>query len=91
MYPHRTVPDQHTAKFTIGKEYLILKIQSEFVNGSDISESIRKGVILYLSKEIPIKRILTEGEPNRVDLENEYFKEVWNIQILNHVKKKKTK
>ena len=41
------------------KEHLILKIQCEFVNGINIAESIHKGDILYLSKEILIKRILT--------------------------------
>ena len=46
--------------FTKVKEHLILKIQSEFVNGSDIEESIRKGFILDLMKEILIKRIPTK-------------------------------
>ena len=43
--------------------------------GTDITESIRKGV------EIPIKKISTEEELNRVALVNEYFKAMWNIQI----------
>ena len=66
-YPHGTGTDQQTEAFTKVKEYLILNIQSEFVNGSDISESIRKGVISYLIKEIPIKRILLEDEPSRAE------------------------
>ena len=48
------------ATFTKVKERLILKIQSEFVNGSDIAESIRKVVILYLIKEITVKMTSTE-------------------------------
>ena len=44
-YPHGTGLDCQREKFTKVKEHLILKIQSEFLNGSDISESIRKGVI----------------------------------------------
>ena len=68
FYPHGTGPDQQTATFTKMKENLILKIQSEFVNGIDIAESIRKGAILYLSKDIMIKRISTEYEPRRADL-----------------------
>ena len=42
-YPHRTGTDQQTEAFTKVKEYLILNIQSEFMNGSDIAESICKG------------------------------------------------
>ena len=37
------------------------------MNGSDIAESIRKGAILYLSKEIPIKRISIEEELSRTE------------------------
>ena len=55
MYPRGTGQDKHTAMFTTVKEHLIIKIQSEFLNGIDISESMLKGVILYSSKEIPIK------------------------------------
>ena len=63
------------------KEHLNLKFQIEFVNGSDIEESICKGLILDLSKERPIKKILTKDEPIRAESENEAFKEIWNIQI----------
>ena len=66
--PHVTVPDQQTATFTRVNERLILNIQSEILNESDISESIRKGVILDLSKEISIKMISTEEEPSRAEL-----------------------
>ena len=69
------------------KQHLILKIQSAFLNGSDISESIRKGLVLNLSNEIPIKRISIEEEPGIVAWENEYFKEMCNIKIENHVKR----
>ena len=44
------------------------------MNGSDIAESIRKVVILYLSKENPIKRIPEEDEPSRAESENESLK-----------------
>ena len=44
------------------------------MNGSDIVELIHKGVILDLSKEISIKRILTEYEQSRAESENESFK-----------------
>ena len=57
------------------------------MNGSDIAESIRKGVILDLSKKIMIKRISTEEELSRAASENESFKVMWNIQIENHVKR----
>ena len=50
FYPHGTGPDQYTTTFNKALEHTILNIKSEFVNGSDISESIRKGVILDLSK-----------------------------------------
>ena len=56
------------------------------MNVIDIAESIRKGVILDLSKEISIKRIYTGKEPSRMASENESFKAMWNIQIDNHVK-----
>ena len=49
------------------KENILLKIESEFVNGSIIVESICNGVILDLSNEVPIKRILTEDETSRVE------------------------
>ena len=63
IYLHVTGTDQQTAKFTKVKEHLILNIQSVFVSESDISESIPKGAILHLSKEILIKKISTEDEP----------------------------
>ena len=44
------------------------------MNGIDIEESIQKGVILDLSKEIPIKRILAEDEPIWMESENDSFK-----------------
>ena len=50
MYPCGTGPDKHTAMFTTVKEHLIINIQSEFLNGIDIAESMRKGVILDSSK-----------------------------------------
>ena len=70
------------------KENRILKNHSEFMNGSDIAEYICKGVIIDLSKEIPIIRILTEDEPIREESENESFKSMSNINIKNNVKKK---
>ena len=85
FYPRGTGLDRQTEKFTKVKQYLILKIKSEFVNGSDISESICKEVILDLSKEMPIKRISTEDKPSRVGSQNDFFKAVWNIQIQNNV------
>ena len=36
FYPHGTVLDRQIATFTKVKEQSILRIQSEFVNGSDI-------------------------------------------------------
>ena len=60
FYPHGTGPNQQMATFTKVKENLIIKIQIEFLNGIDIAESILKGVILYLIKEIPIKSMLSE-------------------------------
>ena len=84
---HRTGLYLQTTRFTKLKEHSVLKIQSEFLNGSDIVESIRKGVILYLSKEIRIKRISTEYKPIRAESDNESFKAIWNIQIENHVKR----
>ena len=74
FYLHETGSDLHTATFTKVKEHLILKIQSESVNRSDIAELICKGEILYLSKKIVIKSISTEDEPIREELVNEYFK-----------------
>ena len=65
FYLHRTGPDQQTASCTKVKEHLILNNQSEFVNVSEITESICKGVISYSSKEIPIKIISKEEEPIR--------------------------
>ena len=68
FYPHRTGTYLQKPTFTKVKEHLILKIQSEFLNGSDISESIRKGVILDLSKETPIKiywQKMNQEGPNR--------------------------
>ena len=59
------------------------------MNGNDIASLIRKGEILDISKEIPIKRTLTEDEPRRAESENESFKEMWSIQIENHVKRGK--
>ena len=79
FYLHGTGPDWQTAAFTKLKEHLILKIQSEIVNGSDISESIHKGVNLYFSNEIPVKRISTEDELSSTDSEIESFKAMWNI------------
>ena len=38
IYPHETGPDQQTETFTKMKERNILKIQNEFVNGSDVVE-----------------------------------------------------
>ena len=71
------------------KENLILNIKSEFVNGSDIPEWIYKGEILYLRKEILIKRILKESYPIRAESENESFKAMRNIQIENNMKREK--
>ena len=51
------------------------------MNGSDISESICKGAILYLNKGIPIKNILAEDVPSREEPEKESFKAMQNIQI----------
>ena len=42
FYPNGTGPDQQMSVFTKVKEHLILKIQSEFLNGSYIAESILK-------------------------------------------------
>ena len=64
MYPHGTGPDWQTATFIKVKDHIILTIQSGFVNRNDIAESILKGVILDLSKEIPIKRTSEEDEPS---------------------------
>ena len=55
FYPRGTGPDQQTESFTKVREHLILNLQSEFVNGCSIAESIQKGEILDLSKEISIK------------------------------------
>ena len=49
------------------KEHQVLKIESEFLNGSDITESIRKGVVLDLRKKIPIKGISREYELIRAE------------------------
>ena len=38
IYLIESGPDQQTATFTKVEENIILKIQSEFLNGSDISE-----------------------------------------------------
>ena len=57
------------------------------MNGIDIAESISKGVILDIRKEILIKRIPTEDEPSNVESENESFKSMWIIQIDNNVKR----
>ena len=51
------------------------------MNRSDIEESIQKGLILHLNKEILVKRIPTEEERNILASENESFKAIWNIQI----------
>ena len=51
------------------------------MNRSDIEESIQKGLILHLNKEILVKRILTEEERNILASENESLKAIWNIQI----------
>ena len=61
---HGTVLNLQTATFTKVKEHILLKIQSEFVNGNYIAESICKELILYLSKEIPIKSIFKQGNPD---------------------------
>ena len=50
MYPRGTGPDKNMAMFTTVKDHLIIKIQSEFFNGIDIADSMRKGVILDSSK-----------------------------------------
>ena len=48
FYPHGTGTDRHTATFTKMMENPILKIQSEFLNGSDIAIFFpRKGLILF--------------------------------------------
>ena len=57
FYQHGTGPDQQMVTFTRLKEHPILNIQGEFLNGSDIVESICKGFILYLSKLILIEII----------------------------------
>ena len=36
FYPHGNGTDRYTAKFTEVKEHIILRIQSEFLNGIDI-------------------------------------------------------
>ena len=79
MYWHGNGPDQHTETFNKAKEHLILNIKSELVNGSDISESICKGAILYLNTGIPIKNILAEDVPSREEPEKESFKSMQNI------------
>ena len=57
FYLHETEPYLQMVMFTKLKERIILNIQSEIMNESDIAESICKGVILYLSNDIPIKGI----------------------------------
>ena len=52
FFSHGTGPDIQTAKFTKLNQNQVLNIQSEFVNGSNIVESIHKKEILYFSKEI---------------------------------------
>ena len=69
------------ADFTKVKDNPILNIQSEFVNGSDITQSMHKRVILDLSKKIMIRRTPKEDEPGRAESENESFKSIRNIQI----------
>ena len=64
FYPNGNGTDLQTSFFNKVKEHLTLNIQSEFLNRSDIVFSIRKGVILDLSKEIPIQRISEEDEPS---------------------------
>ena len=91
MYPHGNGTDLQTASFNNVKEHLILNIQSEFLNGSDIVESIHKGVILYLSNKIPIQRISEEDEPSGAEQKNEFFKAMWNIQIDNNAKREKNR
>ena len=88
MYPRGIKPDRQMEMFTKAKEHLILNTQGEFLNGSHITKSIRKGDIFDLSKKIPIKRISTEDKPIRAESENDPFKEMWNIQIENHVGRK---
>ena len=74
FYPHVNGQDIQTAKFTKVKESQNFNFLSEFLNISDIAESIRKGDILDLGKETPIKKISTEDEPGRTESENESFK-----------------
>ena len=50
FYLHGTGSDIPISTLTKVKDRLILEIQSEFVNGINLIESIRKGEILYLIK-----------------------------------------
>ena len=86
IYLHGARPDIKTATFTKLKEHLILNIKSEFLNGSDIAESICKGEILDLSREITVERILTEYEVIREESKNKSFRSMWNIKSDNQVK-----
>ena len=56
------------------------------MNGSDIAESICKGEILDLSREITVERILTEYEVIREESKNKSFRSMWNIKSDNQVK-----
>ena len=58
---------RQTEMFTKVKENIILNIKSEFVYGSDTEESIHKGAILDLSKEILIKKTSAEDELIRAE------------------------
>ena len=42
FYPHGTGLDRQTAEIIKVKYHIILKIESKFLNGSDIEESIHK-------------------------------------------------
>ena len=87
FYLNGTGPDLQTATFTKVKEHLVLKIQIEFVNESDVAEPICNVAILDLSKEILIKKISIEDELRRVESENESFKAMRNIKIENNAKR----
>ena len=71
------------------KYHLTLRIQSEFVDGSEFAESIQKEVILYLIKDILIKSIPAEEETSRAEFRKRVFQR--NVEYTNWESREKIK
>ena len=68
------------------KKHLILKLQREFEYGSDISSTIRDGMLFDIDKDIHVKNISQETDCSVMTSEQDTYGRVFKEKISEFVK-----